>query len=377
MTDANNALLPNGLADTLSPEAGRENAAIQALLGAFRGYGFSLVKPPLLEFEDGLTATGPGKVLDRQTFRLMDPESGRMMGLRPDMTPQIARIAASRYRKANRPLRLCYTGDVLRVRGSQLRPARQFVQVGAELVGLDSPAVEAEILLTAIEALHEAGMTEFTLSLSLPGLVADLVSACKLSNEQARALEQAASSKNTDYLNGLDSKLAKIIAGLLSVSVWQGQKLESSKLPKALRLKLDDFQDMMNRVSKGLSNLGYSGVTLVLDIVEGGYEYQRGVAFTFYGDHGRQILGRGGSYEFDNGTASETACGVTFYLDSLFRCLPHDRDTEKWLAVPDTLDWAQAQKLRRDGWIVFRVSDLKTLPKFCTHVYKDGAIKQL
>ena len=122
MNDASHkALLPAGLRDLLAPEAAHEVDAVRRLLESFIAQGYELVKPPLLEFEEALLS-GTGAALRSQTFRLMDPVSQRMMGLRADMTPQIVRMASSRLKNAPRPLRLCYAGQVLQIRGSQLRP---------------------------------------------------------------------------------------------------------------------------------------------------------------------------------------------------------------------------------------------------------------
>ena len=104
MSDADRALLPEGLHDDLPPAAEHEAAVIDILLSAFRQHGYARVKPPLVEFEESLLA-GPGQGLSRNMFRLMDPISQRMMGLRADMTPQVARIATSRLAKRARPLR--------------------------------------------------------------------------------------------------------------------------------------------------------------------------------------------------------------------------------------------------------------------------------
>ncbi len=131
------ALLPAGLADLLAPAARREARCVEQLIASFQQQGYERVKPPLLEFETALLA-GVGAAVAEQTFRLMDPISQRMMGLRADMTPQVARIAAHRLARAPRPLRLSYAGDVLRVRGTQLTPERQLGQVGAELIGADA-----------------------------------------------------------------------------------------------------------------------------------------------------------------------------------------------------------------------------------------------
>jgi hypothetical protein len=127
MNDAANpfsppGLLPAGLMDLLPPEAEQEAALVEALMEGFARYGYERVKPPLLEFEEGLLA-GSGAAVAEQTFRLMDPVSQRMMGLRADTTPQVARIAATRLGLQARPLRLCYSGQVLRVRGTELAPS--------------------------------------------------------------------------------------------------------------------------------------------------------------------------------------------------------------------------------------------------------------
>ena len=122
-------LLPAGLADLLPPDAAREARAIDVAIERFAAFGYERVKPPLVEFEESLLG-GPGAALAPQTFRLMDPVSQRMMGVRPDMTVQVARIAVTRLKHEPRPLRLSYGGNVIRVRGSALKPERQFAQVG-------------------------------------------------------------------------------------------------------------------------------------------------------------------------------------------------------------------------------------------------------
>src|SRR5487761_2258448 len=161
MTDdlpPNPALLPAGLRDLLPPEAATEAAAVEALMEVFAAHGYARIRPPLLEFEDSLLA-GSGAAVADQTFRLMDPDSQRMMGLRADTTPQVVRIATTRLAGAPRPLRLSYAGQCLRVRGGQLSPERQVAQAGIELIGHDSPDADAEIVLVGAEALAAVGLT--------------------------------------------------------------------------------------------------------------------------------------------------------------------------------------------------------------------------
>uniref|UniRef100_UPI001F1A442F ATP phosphoribosyltransferase regulatory subunit n=1 Tax=Falsiroseomonas oryziterrae TaxID=2911368 RepID=UPI001F1A442F len=197
------ALLPAGLADLLPPEAEREAALVEALVEVFARHGYERVKPPLLEFEDSLFA-GSGAALAEQTFRLMDPVSQRMMGLRADTTPQVARIAATRLHRIPRPLRLSYAGQVLRVRGTQLAPARQLPQAGIELIGPDLPEADAEVAAVAAEALAALGIADPTLDVTLPRLSPALLDAAGVEGDARRRLARA-----------LDRKDAAAVAALV------------------------------------------------------------------------------------------------------------------------------------------------------------------
>ena len=189
------ALLPAGLRDILPPEAGYEAGIRETLVGSFVGYGYDRVKPPLVEFEDGLTS-GAGAAVSADTFRLMDPVSQRMMGVRADMTTQVARIAATRLGDAPRPLRLSYTGEVLRIRGSQLRPERQFAQVGAELIGTKSAAADIEIIEIAVESLRKIGVPNLSVDLNIPPLVPALMDGMGLLSADYQALREALDRKD-------------------------------------------------------------------------------------------------------------------------------------------------------------------------------------
>lgn len=183
MTDAQNlALLPTGMADVLPPDATFEAATLDNLMATFASHGYERIKPPLIEFEDGLLA-GLGTAMAPQTFRLMDPVSQRMMGVRADMTPQVARISATRLKQYSRPLRLSYSGDVLRVKGSQLRPERQFTQVGAELIGTERAEADAEVILMAINALNDLGVKGLSIDLAIPTLVPALCRELNISDD--------------------------------------------------------------------------------------------------------------------------------------------------------------------------------------------------
>ncbi|MDR3536743.1 MAG: ATP phosphoribosyltransferase regulatory subunit, partial [Acetobacteraceae bacterium] len=217
MTDdliPNPALLPAGLRDLLPPEAETEASAVEALMDVFAAHGYQRVKPPLLEFEDTLLV-GSGTAVADQTFRLMDPDSQRKMGLRADTTPQVARIATTRLAGAARPLRLSYAGQCLRVRGTQLAPDRQVAQAGIELIGVDSPAADAEIVLVAAEALAAVGLTRVSFDLTLPNLVPALLDDAGLAGSARAALARALDRKDAAAVTAQGGALAPVLTALL------------------------------------------------------------------------------------------------------------------------------------------------------------------
>src|ERR1051326_4903538 len=164
------ALLPAGIYDLLPPEAEIEASVIAKLMGTFAAHGYERVKPPLVEFEETLLS-GAGAGMESDTLRTMEPISHRMIGVRADMTPQVARIAATRLSHKPRPLRLSYAGQVLRVKGSEMRPERQVGQAGAELIGAGGPAADVEAIAVAGEALGAVGVPRLSVDLTLPTLV--------------------------------------------------------------------------------------------------------------------------------------------------------------------------------------------------------------
>ncbi|OZA91656.1 MAG: ATP phosphoribosyltransferase regulatory subunit, partial [Erythrobacter sp. 34-65-8] len=163
-------LLPEGLSDRLPREAAIATRAMRAILGAMDAHGYDRVRPPLVEFEKSMAERMNG-ISPRRMFRFVDPSSLRTLALRSDMTVQVGRIAATSLAGAPRPLRLCYAGEVAIIRADQLDPARQRLQLGAELIGSDSVEAAAEVVELAIEALEAAGATAISVDFTLPDLV--------------------------------------------------------------------------------------------------------------------------------------------------------------------------------------------------------------
>src|SRR5438874_3199258 len=209
------ALLPAGLYDLLPPEAEIEAEVTARLMGVLAAHGYERVKPPLVEFEETLLA-GAGAAMAADTFRTMDPISHRMIGVRADMTPQVARIAADRLASRPRPLRLSYAGQVLRTKGSQMRPERQIGQAGAELIGAGGPAADVEVIAVAGEALVALGVPHLSVDLTLPTLVPAIAAAFGIAGERAAVLRAALDHKDAAAVAALAGEAGRLLAELIA-----------------------------------------------------------------------------------------------------------------------------------------------------------------
>lgn len=344
------ALLPAGFRDILPPEAALEAGIRESLAATFASQGYERIKPPLMEFEEGLMI-GAGAAMAEETFRLMDPVSRRMMGVRADMTTQIARIALTRLADAPRPLRLSYTGEVLRVRSAQLRPERQVAEVGAELVGAESAAADIEIIRMAASALHGIGLPTLSLDLTIPPLVPLLLDGTGLPDDALRAVREALDRKDAGAVREIGTPVADTLCLLLE-GTGPAEKalaaLSRLELPAAAAQELE----RLCTVFEGLAGCGVD-LDITIDPVENrGFEYHTGVSFTFFCRNERGEIGAGGRYvaSLEDGERRESATGFTLYIDNILRALPEQPEPRRVL-VPRDADAAAAEALRRDGWV--------------------------
>lgn len=386
MTDTPNpALLPNGLSDGLPPRAEHEAVIGDRLLAVVRGHGYQRVKPPLIEFEEGLLS-GTGRALARDTFRVMDPVSQRMMGVRPDFTVQIGRIATSRLRHEPRPLRLCYAGQVLRVRGTQLRPERQFTQVGAELIGADGPsatAADAEVVVMAAEALQIAGVTGATIDLTLPTLAGVLFETHAVPVAERPALRAALDQKDVVAVRerAPSAVLGDLLVGLIRATGPADEALEAMAaldLPEAAARRRDDLAALVARVQAARP-----GPVLTVDPLEGrGFEYYTGVGFSIFAPRGRGELARGGRYAVGGGARVEQATGFTVMMDAVLDAIPAPTVPARVFA-PEGADRAQVARLRAEGWVVLDALTPAADPAAearrlgCSHRLNGGKIEEI
>jgi ATP phosphoribosyltransferase regulatory subunit len=378
---AEKALLPAGLQDLLPPDAAHEATILDRLVAAFASFGYERVKPPLMEFEDTLLS-GAGRAVAKESFRLMDPVSQRMMALRADITPQVARIAATRLQSEPRPLRLCYGGQVLRVRGGQLRPERQFAQAGAELIGAPQEAGDAEVVVLAVSALEAVGVRGLTADLSLPTLVPAVTKGLAVEDDAAEALRQALDRKDAEAVTVLSGSQSGLFEGLLRAAGPADQALSALQalgLPEEGRGEVEKLARVVTGIRRESPE-----VSLTIDPVEHrGFEYHTGISFTFFARDVRGELGRGGRYLAEGfGAQRETSTGFTLYMDTVLRALPA-ADRAARIFLPEGCDPKTGRSLREQGWPTLSSLEPAVDPGAearrlgCSHALIDGQIQEI
>ena len=319
------ALLPAGFYDLLPPEAETEAEVTARLMGVLASHGYERVQPPLVEFEETLFS-GAGAGMASNTFRTMDPMSHRMIGVRADMTPQVARIAATRLGHRARPLRLSYAGQVLRVRGFEMWPERQIGQAGAELIGAESVAADVESIAVAGEALAAVGVPHLSVDLTLPTLVPAIVEAYGIEGERVASLRAALDHKDVAAVTGLAGEAGVLLARLIAAAGAGNaarDALDRLDLPERARTERDRLAAVLDGLAAAMP-----GIKVTVDPVESrGFEYHTGISFMFFARldaaHGSLgELGRGGRYEAGDPAAPEPATGFTLYTDTILRTLP-------------------------------------------------------
>lgn len=352
------ALLPNGLSDLLSPQAENESRTIHLFMGEFAKFGYLRVKPPLVEFEESLLGDGPGQSMARQTFRMMDPISGRMMGVRADVTAQIARIATSRLSDSARPLRLSYAADVLRVNGTQLRPERQFCQVGCELVGDDSVMADVECALVAIKALACAGIENITIDLTVPTIMRHIYESVGEDDAVKETVSDLIAKRDKDAIQTLGAKSLPLVLALMSLEGnLEGAQntMRGLKLPALVATGMQRLLSVAQGLKAALEVYNLPQVQVSIDPLEHrGLEYHTGVSFSIFAKGARGELGGGGRYDItSSGKTYESATGFTLYMDTILRIVPHSPVNDAQ-TVPHDADWEKVKTLQEQGFSVAR-----------------------
>jgi ATP phosphoribosyltransferase regulatory subunit len=352
-------LLPEGFHDRLPPAADAAAGLEARVLGVARLYGYEQVDPPLAEFADELAARlKAGGV--RDAVRFVDPVSQRTLAIRPDLTAQVGRIAATRMGHHPRPVRLSYAGAVVKLSASELNPQRAMRQIGCELIGLDTVAAAIEVVRVAIEALQAAGVTGLAIDFTLPDLVDTL--AGDLDPATLDLLRQRLDAKDAGGVAAIDSRWLSLIeaAGPFDAAM---ARLRASDAGNALASRLDGLARIAASVN--------GQAALTLDPTERhGFEYQSWLGFSIFARGVRGEIGRGGTYTIlhDDGR-EEPAVGFSLFADPILDAGLGTSERRR-LFLPLDTPVETGAKLRADGWVTVAALEAADTPEaqLCTHV---------
>ena len=375
MTTVDRWLLPDGVEELLPTQAARAEQLRRQLLDLYRSWGYDLVVPPLLEFTDSLLI-GLGRDVDLLTFKVTDQLSGRSMGIRADITPQVARMDAHSLHREG-PVRLCYAGSVLHTRPKSLLASRSPIQIGVEFFGDAGLASDSEVVLLMLETLRVANLSGITLDLGHVGIYRALVHAAQLAEadelELFDALQRKASAEITAVLDRsvTQPQLRAWFDALVRLRgdrevLTQARQLFADA-PAEVGAAIDELIAVANLVSARLPD-----VSLYFDLSElRGYHYHTGLVFAAFASGWGQAIANGGRYDHIGEVfgRARPATGFSTDLKALIALNTSGAAaTVGAILAPDNDDlelWRAVQALRAAGERVIYALPQQPIPAEC------------
>ena len=357
----NRWLLPENIADILPSEARKIEDLRRILLDRFQAYGYELVMPPMLEYLDSLL-TGSGQDLNLKTFKLVDQISGRTLGLRADMTPQVARIDAHLLNRQG-VTRLCYAGSILHTRAAAGSSSREQLQLGAEIYGHAGWEADLEIQALLNDVLNLSQVGEITLDMSHAGLLTAILGDFEPKSESLDALYSALQTKDLPGLNlVLQDWPTEVKSAVLALANLSGS---SEKVLVAARLNLPKTAavkaalDELERLCAAVADLP-SSPKLNLDLSDlKGYQYHSGVMFAAYVEGLPVAIARGGRYDMVGKAFGRSRPATGFSLDIMTLARISKKDSRKTaILAPWSNDSTLSQEiaqLRSQGQVVIQL----------------------
>lgn len=331
--------LPDGVEEILPAQAESVEILRRRLLDLYRSWGYRLVIPPLMEFTESLLV-GLGEDLDLLTFKLTDQISGRTLGIRADITPQVARIDAHSLAEEG-VTRLCYAGSTLHTRPKSLFSSRSPIQLGAELFGDDSLGADVEVVRLMLATLSSAGLSGVTLDLGHVGIYKAVLDSAALSVEQEKTVFDALQRKSLPDLQqalaGVEESIATLIVGLVDLHgdesvLAAARELFAETVPAAL-VAVDALQEVATNIRRQQPALD-----IYFDLAElRGYNYHTGIVFAAYVPGCGQALANGGRYNDVGGVfgRARPATGFATDLKALMALLPATEQDVGAISMPD------------------------------------------
>jgi ATP phosphoribosyltransferase regulatory subunit len=340
MTSVDRWQLPDGVEEVLPAQARTVERLRRTLLDLYRSWGYQLVIPPLMEFTDSLLI-GLGHDLDLLTFKLTDQLSGRTLGVRADITPQVARIDAHSLGEEG-VTRLCYAGSTLHTRPKTLMASRSPIQLGAELYGEDSLAADVEIIGLMLATLEAAGLENASLDLGHVGVYEAVLNTLTLSDEQEQTVFDALQRKSVPDLQAalgeVDDASRELVIALVDLHgddavLERARELFAGPVPSAL-----DAIEAVEAVAADIRRQR-PDLDIYYDLAElRGYHYHTGIVFAAYVQGHGQALANGGRYN-DVGAVfgrARAATGFATDLKALMALVAYDEAEQGAIAAPES-----------------------------------------
>ncbi|GKT11594.1 MAG: ATP phosphoribosyltransferase regulatory subunit [Thiomicrorhabdus sp.] len=365
---------PEGLEDLLPPQTQKLEFYRRQLMDGFHLSGFELVLPPLAEFTDSLL-TGTARHMAVDTCRFADQESGRMMGVRADMTPQVARIVSNRLKAANSISRLCYAGEVLKTRNNKAKGSRSPIQVGAELFGHSGVESDIEIIELMLESMQVLKLP-IKISLGHVGIADELISLAGLDENQAAKLidilERKAVPEYQDFLanNSLPKSVSVAFEKLLTFcGDAETVILEAKQVLSPISPVLSDAVAHLDTVISHVMTTHSAPIHLDLADIRG-YQYHTGIIFACYSANGFLLpIAKGGRYDNIGSDFGLALPATGFSLDlrlALDLLAPVESPETDSIYAPYLADKALQEKmveLKSQGVRVIKSYDISGLEK--------------
>jgi ATP phosphoribosyltransferase regulatory subunit len=379
MTSVDRWQLPDGVEEVLPAQAEVVEHLRRRLLDLYRSWGYQLVIPPLMEFTESLLV-GLGEDLDLLTFKLTDQLSGRTMGIRADITPQVARIDAHSFPQEG-VTRLCYAGSVLHTRPKTLTASRSPIQLGAELYGDNSLAADVEVIRLMLATLDSAGLTRVSLDLGHVGIYEAVLDTLILSGEQEQTVFDALQRKSVPDLEAAlvdtDEASRALVIALVDLHgdedvLARARDLFAEQVPGALAA-IDALQQVAADIRRQHADLD-----IYFDLAElRGYHYHTGIVFAAYVPGHGQALANGGRYN-DVGAVfgrARPATGFATDLKALMGLVSTTTGAPGAISMPDSDDPAlaiKAEELRAGGEIVINCLSTQPDPRCDRELVDEG-----
>lgn len=339
-----NDLLPEGFKVFLPEDAEKEEYISRKFQDMFSVNGYLLVKTPLIEYE-----YNEKKYLIQNkannSFFLMEPETKKILVLRSDITSQVAKLATSKMASYERPLRLMYSGEVLRNEKNVYQTDRQFKQIGAEVIGASSLESFVEILNITLDALNKIRVKNITIDFSLPSISRYLEKIIDFKKPAGQNVKQAIDNKDSSVINYGNHKFVKDLINLSGTIEEAKKNAYRTKFPKQIEIMLNNFFKLSSRVRKHFPSL-----SMTVDITEAkSFLNYENFGFKIYNKENANAIAIGGDYKINN---RELGLGVTIMINKLIESININK--QKRIYIPFNIDTKTIPKIIKKNSILIR-----------------------